>query len=62
MLVQSLTVSKLFNKISGTRNVINHFKVLHAIRTIFVFVSVLPPIGIICIRKWQVVAHEGGRK
>ena len=40
MLVRSFTV----NKISGTR----HQPLFHAIRNIFVYVWVLPPIGIIC--------------
>ena len=40
MLVRSFTA----NKISGTR----HQPLLHAIRNIFVFVSVLPPIEMIC--------------
>ena len=40
MLVRSFNV----NKFSG----ICHQSLLHAIRNIFVFVSVLPPIGIIC--------------
>ena len=40
MLVWSFTV----NKISGTR----HQPLLHAIRNVFVFVCVQPPIGIIC--------------
>ena len=50
MLVRSFTV----NKISGTR----HQPLFHAIRNIFVYVWVLPPIGIICKMCCPLLGHS----